>query len=304
MTDEATNGASAPVADAAAPLKSNDTSEMKVIQQLAQAEPEKKPEPKVEQEVDDSDPEVDEEHDAPEAGSDDKPKQGKSNWKKRLERVRRQAEAETEARIYRELHERQGSAPPAGEQPEPAKSWEELLAENDFDQSKALKAFYQQEREAERAAEAQRAEEEQRAKAAETIKAKVEEFEERVGEGAMDEIMSSPLNTDAKYKPLVEMFMGDENTFDIAYELASNLDEADRLLSLTPLARVRELAKLAERFGGAPQKPAPVLPPKKTTNAPPPPKTVAGAGKSIVDLDDPSITPAQRIAEWKRREKR
>lgn len=304
MTDEATNGASAPVADAAAPLKSNDTSEMKVIQQLDQAEPEKKPEPKVEPEADDSDPEVDEEHDAPEAGSDDKPKQGKSGWKKRLERVRRQVEAETKERIYQELHEKQYPAPPTSEPAESAKSWEEFLEENDFDQSKALKAFYQQEREAERAAEARRAEEEQHAKAAETIRAKVEEFEERVGEGAMDEIKSSPLNTDAKYKPLVDMFMGDENTLDIAYELANNLEEADRLLSLPPLARVRELAKLAEKFGGAPQKPAPVLPPKKTTNAPPPPKTVAGSGKSIVDLDDPSITPAQRIAEWKRKEKR
>jgi len=303
MTDQATNGASAPVADAAAPLKSNDTSELKALQQASPAEPG----PVVaqaEEHEDDSDSEVDEEQDAPEAGSDGKPKQGKSNWKKRLERVRRQAEAETEARIYRELHEKQGSAPPTGEQSEPAKSWEELLAENDFDQSKALKAFYQQEREAERAAETQRAEQEKRAKAAETIKAKIGEFEERAGEGAMDELSSSPLNTDPKYLPLVELFMGDENDLDIAYALASNLEEADRLLSLSPLARVREVAKLAEKFGGVPQKPAPVLPPKKTTNAPPPPKTVAGAGKSMVDLDDPSITPAQRIAEWKRREKR
>ncbi len=302
MTDEATNGASPPVADAPAPLKSNDTSEMKVIAELGKADPAPKPEPEVEQGSSEaSDPEVDEEQDdAPEADSEGQPKQGKNTWKKRLERARRQAVAETEARIYRELHVQREQAQPEGEQPASSKTFEQLLAENDFDHDKAMNAFYDQKRDAEKRQEAQKAEQEQHAKAAESLKAKVEAFEDKAGEGAWHEIVTSPLNTDSKFKPLVDLFMGDDHDLEIAHELAGDIEEAERLLSLSPLARVREVAKLAERFSGAPQKQAPVLPPKKTTSAPPPPKTVAGGGKSMVDLDDPNITTAQRIAEWKR----
>lgn len=287
------------------PLKSTDTSEIKAVQ--AQVKEVSKPEaekPVEQKAVEDSNPEVDEEQDdGPEPGSKQKKPEGDGAWKKRRERIRREAIAETEARIYRELHENQGKLPSQEtEQASEVKSFDELLLENDFDQSKAMQAFYQQQREAERKAEAAEAAKESQAKAAESAKAKFDAFESRVGEGSVQDIIESPLNKDAKFKPLVDLFMGDDADLDIAYELANNIEEAERILSLSPLARVREVAKLAEKFGGATEQKREV-PPKKTTNAPPPPKTIAGSGKSGIDLDDPKISTAQRIAEWRRKGK-
>lgn len=287
------------------PLKSNDTSEIKAVQ--AQVKEVSKPEaekPVEQKAVEDSNPEVDEEQDdGPEPGSKQKKPEGDGAWKKRRERIRREAIAETEARIYRELHESQGKPPSKEtEQASEGKSFDELLLENDFDQSKAMQAFYQQQREAERKAEAAEAAKESQAKAAESAKAKFDAFESRVGEGSVQDIIESPLNKDAKFKPLVDLFMGDDADLDIAYELANNIEEAERILSLSPLARVREVAKLAEKFGGSTEQKREV-PPKKTTNAPPPPKTIAGSGKSGIDLDDPKISTAQRIAEWRRKGK-
>lgn len=286
------------------PLKSNDTSEIKAVQQkveeVAKPETDKPVEQKV---VEDSDPEVDEEQDDAQSADSSKPNQGKNSWKKRIERAQRQAAAETEARIYKELYGNQGKPPPQeAEQVSEAKSFDELLLENDFDQGKAMQAFYQQQRESERKAEAAEAAKESQAKAAEASKAKFDAFESRVGEGSVQDIIESPLNKDAKFKPLVDLFMGDDGDLDIAYELANNIDEAERILSLPPLARVREVAKLAEKFGGAAEQKR-EAPPKKTTNAPPPPKTIAGSGKSGIDLDDPKISTAQRIAEWRRKGK-
>lgn len=283
------------------PLKSNDTSEIKAIQQRAEEVAKPEVEKPVKQEaVEDSNPEVDEEQDDAQSADSSKPNQGKNSWKKRIERAQRQAIAETEARIYKELHANQGKPPPSqAEQAPEGKSFEELLLDNDFDQGKAMEAFYNQKRELERKAETAAAEKESRAKAADAAKAKIQAFEERVGEGAMQDIIDSPLNTDSKFKPLIDLFMGDDNDIDIAHVLANDIDEAERLLSLSPLARVREVAKLAEKFGAAAEN-KPVVVPKKTTNAPPPPRTVSGSGKSGIDLDDPEITPAQRIAEWQR----
>ncbi len=285
-------------------LKSTDTSEIKAVQaqvkEVSKPEAEKPVEQKV---VEDSDPEVDEEQDDAQSADSSKPNQGKNSWKKRIERAQRQAIAETEARIYRELHESQGKLPSQeAEQASEVKSFDELLLENDFDQGKAMQAFYQQQREAERKAEAAEAAKESQAKAAESAKAKFDAFESRVGEGSVQDIIESPLNKDAKFKPLVDLFMGDDADLDIAYELANNIEEAERILSLSPLARVREVAKMAEKFGGATEQKREV-PPKKTTNAPPPPKTIAGSGKSGIDLDDPKISTAQRIAEWRRKGK-
>ena len=288
----------------AQPLKSNDTSEIKEIQQKVEENPKPETVTPVEQKVvEDSDPEVDEEQDDAQSADSSKPNQGKNSWKKRIERAQRQAAAETEARIYKELYGNQGKPPPQeAVQVSEEKSFDELLLENDFDQGKAMQAFYKQQRESERKAEAAEAEKESQAKAAEASKAKFDAFESRVGEGSVQDIIQSPLNKDSKFKPLVDLFMGDDADLDIAYELANNIEEAERILSLSPLARVREVAKLAEKLGGATEQKREV-PPKKTTNAPPPPKTIAGSGKSGIDLDDPKISTAQRIAEWRRKGK-
>lgn len=306
MTDEVTNGASSPVAATPAPLKSNDTSEMKAIEALAKEvapAPDPKPQKAEEKEEPESPKEEGSDDDAPAADSPDKGKRKDRlpRWvKERLERERLVTEHRTREAVMRELEQRNQPMP----EPTKAEDKDKTLADFDFDND-AYTAYLVERAVEKKEQERVRADEQRKqAEAAEKLKARIDAFEERVGDGAWEEILESPFGRDPKFKPIVDLIQGDEHDLDIAYELATNTEVAERLLSLSPLARVRELAKLAERFSGDPQKPDPVLPPKKTTNAPPPPKTVAGAGKAVVDLDDPNITPAQRIAEWKRREKR
>lgn len=302
MTDNLNDGASVPAVEPA-PLKSSDTSELRVprVVEAPKVEPKPEPEPlevtEAQQEPDgDAGDEVDD--DAPEADSSDDKPEGKSRWKKRLERVRRAAVAETEARLLREFQSRQQT-----EAPTPAPSADKTIADFDFDPD--AYTAYLVDRRLEQKAKERAAEEAaiKQAEAAEKFEAKVSEFEAREGEGAWHEVSTSPINTDPKFKPLCDLFVGDDHDLDIALHLANDLPEAERLLSLSPLARARELGALAERFSAAPKAApakAPVAPPRKLTNAPPPPKTVAGAGKATVDVNDPSLTTAQRIALWKR----
>jgi hypothetical protein len=160
--------------------------------------------------------------------------------------------------------------------------------------------------------EAQRHREEEQRKrldAENAFKARVDAFEQRTGDGAWEDIVSAPINTDPAYKPLTELFMGDEHDLDIAHHLAMNPEEAKRLKELPRLQQVREIAKLAEKLSGDTQPEvttpsAPAIPPKRTTSAPPPPKSVTGAGKPAVDINDPNLSTAQRIAAWRKAGKR
>lgn len=301
MTDNATDGASAPAAQEPA-LKSTDTSDRPAVEA---------PEPKQEAPKTEApaatpqEPEGDEgADDAPAADSPDKGKRKERlpRWvKERLERERLVTEQRTREAVMREIDDRQKPAQPPAE-PEREKT----LADFDFDQEAHTAYLVDRAIQKREASAAREAQEREQAEAAEKFKAKIDAFEERVGDGSWEDIVSSPINTDPKFKPLCDLFMGDDHDLDIALELASDVAEAERLLSLSPLARVRELAKLAEKFSGAPtpEKPekAPVLP-KKLTNAPPPPKTVAGAGKATVDDNDPNLSTAERIALWKKRGK-
>lgn len=301
MTDEVTNGQPSPVADDAAPLKSIDTSDLSRMQ--AKDAPgkalEQKPEPEPK-----NDPDLGEQ-DAPAADSSDKEKRKDRlpRWvKERLERERVVTEQRTRESVMREIEQRTQSQQVHPTQHEGSTS-DKTFADFDYDFERYAEYMAEQ---AVAKGEKKRAEIEQQrsqAEAVQNFKEKIDAFEERVGAGAWDDILHSQFNTDPKYQPLFALFAGDEVGLDIAHALASDIEEADRLLSLTPLARVREFAKLSEKFSGEPEKQAPVIPPKKTTTAPPPPKTVAGSGKSIVDLDDPNISTEQRIAEWKSRRK-
>lgn len=86
---------------------------------------------------------------------------------------------------------------------------------------------------------------------------------------------------------------------DVAYHLAKNLDELAAIAAMTPIAAARAIGRIEAKLEAPPAPAVPREPPKKTTNAPPPPKTVSGAGKPEVSVDDPQITPAQRIALWR-----
>jgi hypothetical protein len=284
-------------------LKSADTSVVnKITAEAAKAEP-VKAEPAVEAKVEETAVQVPEgdEADAPDAGS-EAAKPGKNSWKKRLERVRQTAEAETRANVLKELIDQGVIKPPKPPQEAVVETKaEKSLEDFDYDQDAYLE--YKLERKLEQREAKQREAEEQKrqAETAKQFEAKVSEFEQRVGEGAWQEVLESPINLDPEFKPLAAMIEGDDLALDIAHHLASNPDKAEEIIKLSPLKMALEVAKIAEQLGGKQsEKPAPVLP-KKTTNAPPPPKTVTGSGKPSVDVNSPDLTPEQRIAMWRKR---
>lgn len=236
---------------------------------------------------------------APAAESPERREQRLPRWmKERLERERKVTEARTREAVLRELQSQQPAAA-TQRQPEAESPREKTLEDFDFDPVAFQKYLAKQAVEDYKREESDRAKLKEQAAAAEQFKAKIDSFEAKVGAGAWEDIESSPLNTDAAYKPLVDLFLGDENDLELAHHLAQNLAEADRLMALPPLQRAREVAKLADTFSDTPSsKPAPSVPPKKVTNAPPPPKTVSGGGKSTPSEDDEGITSEQRIALW------
>ncbi len=301
MTDVIDAGSAA--VEGQAPLKSTDT-RVKI---------EVKPEPVVQAEAPKPEPVS---SDNPEGVDDNAPaadsqqqaakKQRLPRWmQERLDRVREVTEAETRAKVLEEIQK--SSPKPEPEKVTQAKA-EKTLEDFDYDQDAFLE--YKLERKLEQR-EAKAREEEAKRKATEAKESfhkRVDSFEEKVGDGAWEDILKSPINNDATYSPLVQAVLGgqdvthaDEETLMVLHELATKPDEAKRLLELSPFQRLREVAKLADRFSGQQQeRPAPVLP-KKTTNAPPPPKTVSGSGKPSVDINAPDLTPEQRIAMWRKK---
>lgn len=296
-----------PVPEANQALKSTDTS-TRVKVEVPKPEPVKevKPEPVI---AEPSATPVEGESTATTADPTPKDKEYRRDprWvREKLDRVRQETEARTREAVLREFQANQPKTDvaPVAEGPK-AKTLEDF----NFDQDAYTDYLVETKLTKREQAAKLEAENKERAKAAESFKAKIDAFEERAGDGTWQDIVESPLNTDPAYKPLTELFMGDEHDLDIAHYLAENLKEADRIKALPRLQQVREVAKLAEKFEGGsqeevdtPSKPAPL--PKKTTTAPPPPKTVSGAGKPSVDINDPNISTAQRIAAWRQARKR
>ena len=304
MTTE-TNGA--PTPEAVPQLKSTDTS-YKATLVVPEAKPEKVA-PKVEKEpVAAAEPAVPvegEKDDAPDAASQQQRNEKRlPRWmKERLERERQVTEARTREAMLREFQQSQPRTEPV--KPEAPKL--KTLEDFDFDSGKYTD-YLVEEKLKQREAAAREAEiNRKRAEEARSFKARVDSFEERAGDGAWQDIIDSPINTDETFKPLTDLFMGDEHDLDIAYHLAMNPKEAERIRDLPRLQQVREIAKLAEKFEGGTQTeaanapaPAPAPLPKRTTSAPPPPKTVSGSGKPSVDINDPNLSTAERIAAWRK----
>lgn len=288
-------------------LKSTDTSLKTLEPKVETPKPEApKAEPTVEAKAEPVVPPEGVKTDAPDADSPqtESKQQRMPRWmKERLERERQVTEARTRAAVLEELQQRQTS-PTAQTTEQPA---DKTIEDFDFDQDKYLDYKVQKALEAKEAQARAQAEQKKQAEAAESFKSRIDAFEARVGDGSWEDIATSPVNTDPRYKALTELFLGDDHDLDIAHHLATHPKEAEAMLAMAPLQRLREVAKLAERFDGS-QKEADTPPdaplPKKTTTAPPPPKTVSGAGKPSIDINDPGLTPEQRIAEWRRAAKR
>lgn len=131
--------------------------------------------------------------------------------------------------------------------------------------------------------------------------ARYQSYEQRVNQYATKDpdgwlaAISAPVNyTDAMLEAITESEVGPE----IGVYLARNIDEANRISQMSPASAIRAIGKIEARLES---KPAQVELPKKTTAAPPPPTTVTGSSGVTRDINDPSLTPAERIAMFKAR---
>lgn len=296
MVDSTQNAASP--AEAPQALKSTDTSTVKPVIEAAKVdkteaatEPTQPAAVAEDAEEDAGDEETSEqEGDAPPADATKRKRHRLSRWmRERVEEARQQAAQETEQRLLQQF---QQQAP----KQEPAPTLK-TLEDFDYDQTAHTAYLVQEGIKQDRLQQQRDAAQREQAKADEAFKARIDEFETKVGAGAWEDILSSPVNTDPAFLPLVELFRGDEHELAIAHHLATHLSEAKRINTLPPIQRAREIAKLAEGFEGAAETPKPL--PKKSTNSPPPPKTLSGAGKPSVDINSPDLSTADRIRLWR-----
>ena len=86
--------------------------------------------------------------------------------------------------------------------------------------------------------------------------------------------------------PLMEIILESEHAVDVAYALAKNPAELDRLLSLPPAVAAREVYRMDSKFGG-----------NGPTSAPPPPPQRNG---SATGQKDPSQMSDAEFAKWRK----
>lgn len=135
----------------------------------------------------------------------------------------------------------------------------------------------------------------------ESFRAKVAEFKKEQSD--YDEVIADFIEEhgDITFSPgLHELIMTSDLGPAIAYELAKNKEELDRINALSPLVAAREIGKLELRLSKDSE--SSKKPEIKTTKAPPPLKPVGGNGSAKIakSISDPNIS--QRDYERLRRE--
>lgn len=152
--------------------------------------------------------------------------------------------------------------------------------------------------EAERTAKAEREAQAKRMKeAAERFNKSAEDVAEHYEDFAdvMDDLWRGRIpvirNNDAVAQYLIEE---SDRGPELAYHLANNEKDAERIGKLSPLAQVKELVKLEASL------PKPNAP---ATKAPPPPRSVGGRGGAEFDINKSSMTTEERIAHWRKQGK-
>lgn len=260
--------------------------------------PQEAPAQEQETEGEEGDNEAEHTEEAATSDGDDAPAKPKNKGvgKRINELTREKHDAIRERDYWREqaMRTQQGSAPPAQEstqaQATEQATGEPRLEDFDFDPAAFNRAHYQWMREQER-------QQEQAQTRLTTLRELESAFE-----------AEHPDYRDVVYAPdvpitqaMAEAMLGTENAPAVAYHLATNLDEAVAIAKLPPIQQAIAIGRIEAKLS-APKAsaPPPPIPPKKTTNAPPPPKTVTGAGQPQLNVDDPSISTAQRIALWKK----
>lgn len=127
-------------------------------------------------------------------------------------------------------------------------------------------------------------------KAAEDIAEYYEDFEE-----VMDDMWRNRVPVISQNRAVADyLFLEADRGPQLAYHLATNQADADRIGKLSPLAQVKELVKLEASL------PKPNAP---ATKAPPPPRNVGGRGGAEFDINKSSMTTEERIAHWRKQGK-
>ena len=95
---------------------------------------------------------------------------------------------------------------------------------------------------------------------------------------------------------MAEVFAESEEGPAVAYYLANNLNLADSIARMQPLAAARELGRIEAKLISEREKAA-----KTVSNAPPPPPKIDGAGDPKVDKDPKDMTDVE-FAKWRRKQ--
>ena len=135
---------------------------------------------------------------------------------------------------------------------------------------------------------------------AKTYEARLEQFKQTAQD--FDDVMSEFVADygNINVPEVIQVAMESDVGPQLAYHLAKNTQDFERIAKLPPHRRLLELGKLEDRISAQSQKSAPVRETKKVSEAPKPVQPVKGSGKvESLDLSDPNLS----YSEWlKRRE--
>lgn len=95
---------------------------------------------------------------------------------------------------------------------------------------------------------------------------------------------------------MAEVFAESEEGPAVAYYLANNLEQADRIARMSPLAAAHALGLIQAKLLAEREKAA-----KKVSEAPPPPPKIEGSGDPKVEKDPSEMTDAE-FAKWRKRQ--
>lgn len=210
------------------------------------------------------------------------------------ELTRQRHEAEREAAYWRQRAEPPAPAPAVATKPTPDKF-------NDYaDYVEALTEWKAEQKVTEALSKRDQQQAEQAQQTAQQAKAQTFAERQQATRAAItdyDEVMSAA--ADVRIAPHVhEVLLESEQGPAIAYHLAKNPDEAERLSAMSPLAAARELGRLEASLAKSapPQGAAPA--PKPVSKAPAPIKPL-GAGATSTNTD-PAKMPMDEYVKWRK----
>lgn len=228
---------------------------------------------------------------------------GKANTprgvQKKLDKLTRQKyEADARAEYWEQQAKARAESPPP--KPESADG-KPTLAQFNYDQEQYLEALSDYRIGVKLAEVEKRKAESEKAK---TEREKLAGFQQRLSDFVVDHpdyrevAIMAPIN----YSPTMLEFVKDSKVGpQIGYYLGQHLDEAKEIEAMPAYRQAIALDRL-ERGLSEPEVEEPSVPQRRTvTQAPPPPATIASSGHSRRSITDPNLTPAERIAMWRRK---